>query len=50
MSGKKGGIAIADVDSHGELNKILSMMPIYPWLSTEAIPLVPMEEKSSRAP
>jgi muconolactone delta-isomerase len=48
MSGKKGGIAIADVESHGDLNKILSML--YPWLDTEAVPLIPMEEKLSRVP
>lgn len=50
MSGRKGGIAIADVESHGELNKLLSMMPLYPWLETEAIPLISMDERSSRAP
>jgi muconolactone D-isomerase len=50
MSGRKGGIAIADVESHGELNRILSMMPIYPWLETEAIPLISLEEESSRVP
>ncbi|MFQ5800234.1 MAG: muconolactone Delta-isomerase family protein [Candidatus Hydrothermarchaeales archaeon] len=44
MSGRKGGIAIAEVDSHGELNRLLSMMPLYPWLNTEAIPLILIEE------
>ncbi len=50
MSGRKGGIALADVKSHGELNKLLSMMPLYPWLETEAIPLISMEDKSARSP
>jgi muconolactone D-isomerase len=50
MAGKKGGIAIANVESHGELNKLLSMMPLFPWLEAEAIPIVSMEERSSRAP
>ena len=50
MSGRKGGIAIADVKSHGELNKLLSMMPLYPWLETDAIPLISLEDKSARAP
>lgn len=44
MSGRKGGIAIAEVDSHGELNRLLSNMPLYPWLETEAVPLIPIEE------
>jgi len=50
MAGRKGGIAIADIESAGELNKILSMMPLYPWLKVEVIPLVTMEDKSSRVP
>ncbi len=50
MSGRKGGIAIANVENHGELNRLLSNMPLYPWLDTEAIPLISMEDKSSRAP
>jgi muconolactone D-isomerase len=48
MSGRKGGIAIANVESHGELNTLLSKMPLYPWLDTEAIPLISLEERSSR--
>ncbi len=50
MAGQKGGIAIAKVENHGELNQILSMMPLYPWLETNAIPLIALEEKSSRVP
>jgi muconolactone D-isomerase len=50
MSGRKGGIAIADVESHGELNRLLSNMPLFPWLDTEATPLISMEDASSRAP
>jgi muconolactone D-isomerase len=50
LSGRKGGIAIADVESHGQLNRILSMMPLYPWLDTEAVPLISLEEKASQVP
>lgn len=50
MAGRKGGIAIARVENHGELNQILSMMPLYPWLETNALPLISLEEKKSRVP
>jgi len=44
MSGRKGGIAIANVESHEELNKLLSAMPLFPWFNTEAVPLIPIED------
>lgn len=50
MAGRKGGIALVKARSHGELNQLLSRMPLYPWLETEIIPLVSMEEPQSRSP
>ncbi|RMF91292.1 MAG: muconolactone delta-isomerase [Methanobacteriota archaeon] len=44
LSGRKGGIAIAKVESHGELNRIMSNMPLFPWFATEAIPIIPLEK------
>ncbi len=43
IAGKRGSYAIFDVDSIEELQKLISQMPILPYIENEIVPLVSYE-------
>lgn len=44
MSGRKGGVGIANVSSEKELEEIIANMPLFPFLKVETAALIDMED------
>lgn len=44
LVGRHGGIMVWDVDSHAELQALLTQLPLWPFLECEIIPILSTEE------
>ena len=49
MAGRKGGYAIFDVESSEELHRLVSQLPMNPFIETEITPLISYEHASESA-
>jgi muconolactone D-isomerase len=49
LAGQKGGMVIFEVESGAELNKIISSLPLYPFLDAQIYPLMTADEALTQA-